>query len=188
MQSPDTIQILLKHIKTGTSREGVLAWKAIRAFPKEYYDENIQKAAKKTLFQLDRRYDSSSRALSVDILLDSESRYPLLEELLNFVVSNDTAFEIRQYTFQKINMIASEDPQFHAKVQDIIKKNPKINNYSGLSPQGLSTALSRRFLTSSSTNGSLVSLQEIKSGIVKRGAVNIVLEKEGVTKELFSVS
>lgn len=188
LQSPKTIPILLKYIHKGTQKEGVLGWKTLRSFPPYMWDESILKSANKACFQLDRAYDSSSRALAVDILLDSKPSDNLLEDLLNFVASNDTAYEIRQYTFQKIKLKSDKDAEFGRRIQIIIKTNPKINNYSGLSPRGLSTALERRFLTSSSSNGSLISLQEIKSGIVKRGIVSINLEREDVANEIFSVS
>lgn len=188
LQSPKTIPILLKYIQKGTPKEGVIAWKALRSFSPTVWDDSILKYANRACFQLDRAYDSSSRALAVDILLDSKPSDNLLEDLLNFVASNDTAYEIRQYTFQKIKLKSDKDVEFGKRVEKIIKSNPRINNYSGLSPRGLSTALERRFLTSSSTNGSLISLQEIKSGIVKRGIVSINLEKEDVANEIFSVS
>lgn len=188
LQSPKTIPILLKYIQKGTQKEGVLAWKALRSFPPTMWDETILKSASKACFQLDRAYDSSSRALAVDVLLDSKPSDNLLDDLLHFVASNDTAYEIKQYTFQKIKLKSDKDADFGQRVQRIVKSNPRINNYSGLSPRGLSTALERRFLTSSSTNGSLISLQEIKSGIVKRGIVSINLEKQDVANEIFSVS
>lgn len=188
LQSPKTIPILLKYIQKGTQKEGVLAWKALRSFPPTMWDDTILKSANKACFQLDRAYDSSSRALAVDILLDSKPSDNLLEDLLNFVASNDTAYEIRQYTLQKIKLKSDKDADFGQRIQRIVKSNKKINNYSGLSPRGLSTALERRFLTSSSANGSLISLQEIKSGIVKRGIVSINLEKENIATEIFSVS
>lgn len=188
LQSPKTIAVLLKYIQKGTQKEGVLAWKALRSFNPIFWDETILKAARKTCFQLDRAYDSSSRVLAIDILLDSKPNDILLQDMLNFVASNETAYEIRQYTLQKIRLISDKNQEFELRVQNIIKSNPKINNYSGLSPRGLSTALERRFLTSSSANGSLISLQEIKSGLVKRGTVSIELGKEDTAKEIFSVS
>lgn len=188
LQSPKSIQNLLKYIQKGTQKEGVHAWKALRSFPSSTWNENVLKAANKALFQLDRIYDSSSRALAIDILLDTEPSDILLEDLMRFVASNDTAYEIRQYTFQRIKLKSDKEATFALRIQKIIKNNPRINNYSGLSPRGLSTALERRFLTSSSVNGSLISLQEIKSGIVKRGIVSIDLEKDKISKEIFSVS
>lgn len=188
LQSPKTIPTLLKFIQKGTQKEGVQAWKALRSFPSSTWNENVLKAANKALFQLDRTYDSSSRALAIDILLDTKPSDFILEDMMKFVALNDTAYEIRQYTFQKIKLKSDKDATFGLRVQKVIKNNPRINNYSGLSPRGLSTALERRFLTSSSVNGSLISLQEVKSGIVKRGIVSIDLEKDDANKELFSVS
>lgn len=188
LQSSNTIPILLNYIQKGTQKEGVLAWNALKSFSPIVLDDTVLNVARKTCFQLDRTYDSSSRALAVDVLLNSNLTDSGLDDLLNFVASNDTAYEIRQYTFQKIKLTSNKNKDFESRVQKIIKSNPKINNYSGLSPRGLSTALNRKFLTSESANGSLISLQEIKSGIVRRGTVSIDLEKDDLTKEIFSVS
>lgn len=188
LRSPKTIPTLLNYIKEGTQKEGVHAWKALRSFPSATWNEDVVKAASKALFQLDRTYDSSSRAIAIDILLDTKPSNTLLEDLMKFVASNDTAYEIRQYTFQKIKLKSDKDTEFGLRIKSIIRGDPNINNYSGLSPRGLSTALERRFLTSSSMNGSLISLQEIKSGIVKRGTVSIELEKDNINMEIFSVS
>lgn len=188
LQSESSIPLLLKYIRTGTMKEGVLAFKALKSFDPKLWNGEVLKAAEKSLFQLDRKYDSSSRTLAADILIESNPNDELLERLLDFLVSNDPAFEIKQYVFQRIKMIAEEDPDFKDRVQGIIRRNDRINNYSGLSPRGLSTALKRHFVKGVSSNGSLVSVQEMKSGIVKRGAVNIVLDKDSSYKELFSVS
>ncbi|KAJ8941576.1 hypothetical protein NQ314_010350 [Rhamnusium bicolor] len=174
LQSKSSVPLLLKYIKDGTQKEGVLSWKAIKSFEPNLWTTDVLEAAMKSLFQLDRRYDSSSRTLAADILIESKPTDELLEDLLNFLLSNDPAFETKQYVFQRIKMIADDDPLFRERVQKIIKKNDKINNYSGLSPRGLSVALTRSFMKSPSSNGSLVSVQEMKSGIVKRGTVNIL--------------
>lgn len=43
-------------------------------------------------------------------------------------------------------------------------------------------------MNTNSVNGSLVTIQEISGGILKRGHVDIVIEANGEEKELFSVS
>ncbi|KAJ8979263.1 hypothetical protein NQ317_012733 [Molorchus minor] len=168
-------------------KEGVLSWKAIKSFDPKWWDKTVLKSAEKSLFQLDRKYDSSSRTLAADILIESQPSDKLLENLLQLVISEEPAYEIKQYTLQRIKMLSDEDPLFKERVLGIIKKNKQLNNYSGLSPRGLSTALKREFLRSPSSNGSLVSIQEIKNGIAKRGTVNVVMQKDGVVREIFSL-
>ncbi|XP_018566345.1 microsomal triglyceride transfer protein large subunit [Anoplophora glabripennis] len=187
LQSESTIPLLLRYIQNGTLKEGVLSFKALKSFDPKLWNSDILRVAERSFFQLDRKYDSSSRTLAADILIESNPSDDLLENLMYFLSSNDPAFEVRQYVFQRIKMIADENPHFKNRVHKIIKRNNKINNYSGLSPRGLSTALKRHFLKSASSNGSLVSIQEIKSGIAKRGTVSVMLDKDGVNNELFSL-
>lgn len=186
LQSPSTIPKLLQIIQTGTGKEEILAWKAVKSFEPTLWSSDLLKQAEKTLLQLDRVHDSSSRTLAVDILLGAEASDLTLETILNFVASNST-YEVRQYVFQSIKMLAEKCEKFNQRVTNIIRNNSRLNNYSALSPRGLSTALTRNIFKGNSVNGSLVSVQEIKSGIVKRGVVDVVLTKEGISKELFTV-
>ncbi|KAG5874385.1 hypothetical protein JTB14_000685 [Gonioctena quinquepunctata] len=187
LKSPKTISILLNYIKKGTAKEAVLAWKAIHSFDSSLWNKDVLNAAEKTVFQLDKRHDSSSRTLAVDILLETRPSDDLLKDMLNILLSPDPAYEIKQYIFQKFRKIADADIGFKQRVERLIKSNEQLNNYSGVSPRGLSIALSRRFLNSRSSNGSLETVQEMKSGIVKRGSIDVVMEKGDITSQLFSL-
>ncbi|KAJ8915951.1 hypothetical protein NQ315_016627 [Exocentrus adspersus] len=187
LQSESSIPHLLKYISNGALKEGALAFKALKSFRPTLWNKDVLKVAEKAFFQLDRKYDSSSRTIAADMLIEADPSDRLLKDLLNFLLSPDAAFEVKQHLFQRIRMVADGNPYFKQRVQDIIRKNDRLNNYSTLAPKGLSTALMRYFLKSPSVNGSLVSIQEIKSGIVKRGTVNLVLDKDGTFSELFSL-
>ncbi|CAG9812767.1 unnamed protein product [Phaedon cochleariae] len=187
LKSQRTLPTLLNYIKTGTLKEGVLAWKAIKSFDSKLWNDDVLITARKSFFQLDRRYDTSSRTLAADILLETDPNDELLSEFLEYLISIDPTYEVKQYVFQKIKMLADANQSMKHRVQQLIRNNSYLNNYHGISPRGLSTSLSRRFLTSSSINGSLVSVQEIKSGIVKRGLIDVVIEKENIHSELFSL-
>lgn len=188
LKSPTTIPTLLNYIKNGSQKEGVLAWKALRSFDAVHWNEDVLKAARKTIFQQDRKYDSSSRTIAADIILESGPSDDTLKDLMGILVSDDPAFEVKQYVLQRIRMIADADPGFEQRIQNVIRGDRRLNNYSALSPRGVSVALARKFMSGPSSNGSLVTVQEMMGGIVKRGAVNVVLEKNDVTKEIFSVS
>ncbi|XP_074032017.1 microsomal triacylglycerol transfer protein [Leptinotarsa decemlineata] len=187
LKSPTTVPILLNYIRNGTSKEGVLSWKALQSFDATLWNEEVLTAAKKTFFQLDRRHDSSSRTFAADILLATKPSDDLLKDMLEFLLTRDPVYEIKQYIFQKIKLIADGNSDFKERVQRLIKSNRKLNNYSGMSPRGLSIALTRRFLTSESSNGSLVTVQEMKSGIVKRGTIDLVMEKGNMASQLLSL-
>lgn len=188
LKSINTVAALLQVLKQDTAKEGVLAMKALRTIKAtELSLEDVLRGATKAFFQIDKKYDTSSRTLAADILLDSYTDQSL-KELIYYLQSNDSCFEVKQYVYQRIQMLIADNATFKDKVQGIIRNDPLLNNYSVLSPRGLSTALRRQFLASSSSNGSLLTVQEINGGIVKRGIVDIVLEKNGERNELFTVN
>lgn len=85
--------------------------------------------------------------------------------------------------------MSDKDPNFGAQVMSIIREeHKKLNNYNGMVQRGLSTAFTRSFLSSPSGNGSLVTVQEIAGGLLKRGRVDVVLDKQGSSQEIFTVS
>jgi microsomal triglyceride transfer protein large subunit len=99
------------------------------------------------------------------------------------------ASQVQQYVLQRINQISDRDPNFSAQVVSIIREDyQKLNNYHVMGQRGLSTALTRSFLSSASGNGSLLAVQEIAGGILKRGLFGIVLETQGTSQEIFTVS
>uniref|UniRef100_A0AAR5PC52 Vitellogenin domain-containing protein n=1 Tax=Dendroctonus ponderosae TaxID=77166 RepID=A0AAR5PC52_DENPD len=182
LQSPTTIPKLISVLENGTLKEEALAWRALKSFGRRYWTENLLKQAEKTLFQLDKAHDTSSRTLAADLLLASDPTDHVLEELLKFVAGQDKNFEVKQYVLQSVLMLADSCPKWQQRVKGIVK-----NNYASLAQKGLSTALRRNIFSGSSVNGSLVSVQEIKGGIVKRGAVDVILDKNGLSKELFTL-
>ncbi|GJQ73200.1 hypothetical protein Trydic_g13582 [Trypoxylus dichotomus] len=183
----EILPTLMDVIKKGSNKEGVLAWKAIRAMDPSNWNEDVLSIAKKTFYQLDKQHDSSSRTLAIDIILASNSDEDTVKDLLYFLLSKDKAFEIKQYVLQQIKMLAEDNPGFRNKVIKILKGDPAINNYHILGQKGLSLALRRKFLDNRSSNGTLLTVQEMSTGIVKRGVVNIMMDKDGVSKEIFSL-
>lgn len=186
LKSYRTIPDLLKIIKEGSLKEGALAWRAIKSISAEERSEDVFNAAVKTFLQLDKKHDSSSRTIALDVILESNPSEATLEDVLAYLLSNDTAFEVKKYTLQSIEMKSSEDDCFRSKIDAVLKQNPRLYNYGVMALKGLSTALSRRVLDAPSVNGSLLSIQEINSGIVKRGVVSAVLSKENFLRESLS--
>ncbi|XP_018321773.1 microsomal triglyceride transfer protein large subunit [Agrilus planipennis] len=187
LKSDTLIPFLLKTIKTGTLKEGSLAWKTIKTLNPSSWNGDVQKAAWRTFFQLDKVHDSSARTIACDVLLESHLSDDALKQLLLFLLHDEQRYEVKQYLWQRIKMIGETDENFNRRVADIIKSNAQLNNYHILAPKGLSTALVRRFLESPSANGSLVAIQEMDSGIVKRGTVDIVLEKNESHQDICSL-
>lgn len=188
MKSENSIPSLLGIVRKGNEKEQVFAWKALRSFEPSLWNDKIIEAAITTFFQLDKKHDSSSRTLALDIILEANPSEEVLRNLIYFLISSCKSFEVQQYLVQSLKMISDKDDEFKQRVLNIIRSDIRLNNYDTLAQKGWSTALRRDFLQSSSSNGSLLTVQEIKGGIVKRGIVNIMMDKDGLSQEIFSVS
>jgi microsomal triglyceride transfer protein large subunit len=110
LKSATTIPVLLKTIANGSPKEGVLAFKALKAMGVSLWDSTVLKAAKRTFLQHDRKHDSSSRTLAVDMLLESQPSDEVIWDLLHYLKLNDSSFEVKQYVMQRLQMLADEDP------------------------------------------------------------------------------
>ncbi|EFA08014.1 microsomal triacylglycerol transfer protein [Tribolium castaneum] len=187
LKSVTTVPLLVKIIEEGTFKEGVLAFKAIKALGPSRWTPDIFRIARKTFLQLDRKYDTSARTLAADILLEAQPGDSLLKDFLHYLKTNDSSVEVKQYVMQRLQMLADEDRNFNQRLSHLIRSDPKLNNYEVLAPYGLSTALKRTFLRSPSSNGSLLTIQEIFGGIVKRGIVNVMMDKDSQSREMFSL-
>lgn len=188
LRSKTSLPTLLEVIANGTPKEGVLAWKAIRAQDHSHWTKSVIESAIKTFFQLDKKHDSSSRTLALEIILESKPSREILRSIAYHLISDDPAFEIKQYVLQMVNMLEDKKPEVARQFYEILAGDRRLNNYNVLAQKGLSIALKRSFLQSPSSNGSLLTVQELHGGIVKRGIVNVVMEKEDISKEIFSVS
>uniref|UniRef100_A0A1B6CB32 Vitellogenin domain-containing protein n=1 Tax=Clastoptera arizonana TaxID=38151 RepID=A0A1B6CB32_9HEMI len=182
----NTIPQLLTYSLRGTRKVNVAAIKTIRSFPKAFWKEPVLKAAEKIYYQIGKRYDSSARTLAVDILLESNPSYEVIRNLLMSLKTPDPSFEVKQYLLQRLYQVKEKNCALSSKMETIIKSE-SLNNYNTLGQRGLSTAFTRSFLEHPSLNGSLSTIQEISSGIVKRGIVDIIVEKDNITNNVFTL-
>ncbi|XP_015186942.1 PREDICTED: microsomal triglyceride transfer protein large subunit [Polistes dominula] len=189
LRSKETIPILLKYATEENRAISVVAWRALTSLPREYITSDVKEAAFKTLYQIGgSRKDSSARTLALDIILDNGPSKDELEELVKFLANTDVAYEIRKYLNQRFEQLSEKNETFARNLKENFNKlQQKINNYNVLAQKGLSTAFSRSFLKSVGSNGSLVTVQEINGGLLKRGTVNVVLETNGQEETMFSL-
>ncbi|XP_049803049.1 microsomal triacylglycerol transfer protein isoform X2 [Schistocerca nitens] len=184
----NTVPVLLQHAVNGTKKTSVTAMKALRSLPSKYWDQTVISLMKRIYFQLDKKYDSSARTLATDILLETNPDKSFLKEILISLTSLDTAYEVKQYLWQRVTQISERDLQFRSLVNEIITEEKRLlKNYHAMALRGLSTAFTRSLFSNPYGNASLVTIQEISSGFLKRGTVDVVLEMNGETKEIFNL-
>lgn len=176
LKSATTIPVLLKHAEKDDTTVSVTAMKALSEFSSDNWTPKMKNQIENIFYQKTKRFDSSARTLALDILFEMRPSLNELRNILGFLKSNDKAFEIKQYLLQKIKMISEQCSEFRGKLSSILKSDDYLNNYNVMGQKGLTTALSRSFSKKPSFNASLVSIQEINSGVLKRGIVDMKIE------------
>lgn len=187
LQSVELIDLLFEYVNHTDRSISVAAMKALRNFPASVWNEKHIQQFEDIFYQKEKRFDSSVRTLALDIVLNSEFSDTQLKKLLSHLKANDRAFEVKKYLFEMIQMLASENAELNEKVQTIIKNDKTLNNYHIIGQKGLTTALSRKYSTRSPFNATLISIQEIFGGILKRGSVDLTIDSPKSKYSYFTV-
>lgn len=189
LKSPNAIPMLLEYAFSDNRAINVAAWRALAALPREAVTDELKTAAMKIFYQIGGpRRDSSARTLALDIILENEPPEEVLRDLVNYLSGRDPAFEVRKYLSQRLVQIAEDDERFAGYLRNVYANGSvRVNNYHSQAQRGLSTAFTRSFLRSLDTNGSLLTVQEINSGLLKRGIVDVVLETNQHRQAMFSL-
>jgi microsomal triglyceride transfer protein large subunit len=166
----------------------VAAMKALRTFPSNFWTSEMKHQFEDIFYQKAKKFDTSARTIALDILLEMKPETGDIVRFLDFLKSSDRTYEVKQYLVQKLKMHAEKCARFNEMLKMALAADPHVNNwniYGGL--KGLSTALTRRFSRSPSFNGSLLSVQEMNSGVLKRGSVDLMIESGDEEFSLFSL-
>lgn len=189
LKSSEAIPTLLKHALSSNKPISVAAWRALAALPRAAINDELKRAAHGVFYQIGGpRRDSSARTLALNIILESEPSEEQLHDLIKYLSSNDPAYEVRKYLSQRLEQIAEKNERFAGFLKKIYATDGvRVNNYNTRVQRGLSTAFARDFLRSPDSNGSLVTVQEVHSGLLKRGIVDVVLEANEHRQAMFSL-
>ncbi|XP_070505375.1 microsomal triacylglycerol transfer protein [Chironomus tepperi] len=176
LQSPDTIRKLMELALREPYQISVGAMKALSRFNKNDLD-GWKKDFKNIFYQISKKFDSSARTIALDILLSLDPDTDDVTDFISFLKSEDPAYEVKQYLVQQLRMLADKCLEFDKLLKLVVKNDPQVYNWNVYGAlKGLSTALTRKFSRNPSFDGSLMSVQEIKGGVLKRGNVDLLME------------
>jgi microsomal triglyceride transfer protein large subunit len=190
LRAPATIETLLEYSTANPYALSVAAMKSIKKFPTVHWNQpNIKKKFENIFYQRFSKFDSSARTIALDILLDLNPRREELRELLEFLKSNDKSFEVKQYLIQKLRLISEKCGKMRKTLKMIGNEEPSLFNWNVYGGQkGLSTVLARDFSGYPSFNGSILSVQEMNGGVLKRGTVDLFVGFQDKKFSIFTVS
>lgn len=179
----ENVPILVNYALTGSRVTSVAAVKTLYFFPKSYWNRNVLKMAENIYYQIYRKYDSTARAVAVDILLEANPDDDSLKNILFSIQSFDQAYETKRYVLERIKQISSVNKQFAETIRKLLNST-NLNNYNFLARKGLSNAMATSLCEYSGVNVMLHSINEVFNGIMKRSIISVDLIKQG---EIFRV-
>lgn len=188
LRSPDTVEKLFNLALNYPYKISVAAMKALKKFSSNHFTPDMKLKLEDIFYQREKKFDSSARTIALDILLELKPETTNIVDFVSFLGSSDRSYEVKQYLIQKLRMAADRCSQFNEMLKMSLEREPKVNNWNVFgSMKGLSTALVRRFSQQPSFNGSLLSIQEMKGGGLKRGTVDLMLRSGSEEMSLFSL-
>uniref|UniRef100_A0A6B2EAW6 Putative microsomal triglyceride transfer protein n=1 Tax=Phlebotomus kandelakii TaxID=1109342 RepID=A0A6B2EAW6_9DIPT len=186
LKSAQTIRLLLDFVLTGQRALSVEAMKALVSMPREYFNTDHVQHFQKIYHQKLKKFDSSVRTMTVEILLDPLFYQSSVKDMIYALKLADD-YEVKQFFVQRLQMDCERNAEFKEFVMQIFHADPTLNNYHVIGSKGLSTALSRKFLVAPSFNSTLISVQEIDRGVLKRGIVDMTFETETSKFSYFTI-
>lgn len=187
LRSPYTVTNLMDLALFQPYQISVMAMKALRQFAPQHL-HGFKKDFKRIFYQYSKRYDTSARTIALDILLDLNPYIDDVKEFIEYLKSEDQGFEVKQYLVQKLRLRAEKCSEFNSLLKEALQNEPKVYNWNSYGAlKGLSTALSRKFSQNPSFNGSMLSVQEIKGGVLKRGTVDMLMHYKEDKFTLFTL-
>lgn len=188
LKAPSTISKLFNFARTVSYKVSTQAVKALKSFPVSFWNTSEFRSKFEDIFyQTYKKFDSSARTLALDILLDLKLNVYELTKLVGYLRSDEKAFEIKQYLLQKLQVNAVTSDYYRHAMRLLVKQDRTLNNYHILGQKGMSTAIMRDFSNAPSFNGSLLSVQEIKDGVLKRGNADVYVQAGEEKFSIFTV-
>lgn len=188
LRSPDTVKTLLHLAVNDCYKISVASLKALKTFKPTDINKEMKTKFEQIFYQQLKMFDTSARTIALDILFSLKLEASDVLKFVNFLASNDRSYEVKQYLLQKLRMSAEQCPQFNEMLKMALRREPQVNNwnvYWGL--KGISTVLVRMFSQQPSFNGSILSVQEMKNGVLKRGNVDLLIRSTDEEMSLFTL-
>lgn len=187
LQSEETVDTLFTYVDNRVRVVAVAAIRALKSFPINIWTSEYVKRLEDIFYQKENKYDSSTRTLALDILLQLNLNETQIEKLVKHLKSDDKSYEVKKYLLEEIRMISEQKDTFKSIVDKIVRNDKTLNNYHITAQKGLSTALSRTYSINSPFNATLTSIQETNNGILKRGIVDLIIQTPEDSYAIFGV-
>ncbi|XP_025199108.1 microsomal triglyceride transfer protein large subunit [Melanaphis sacchari] len=185
LKHPLSIEVLLSFAQHGNRMTSAYAMKTIKMFGPSLWNSRVLKYCNRIFFQLVKEQDSSTRAIALAILLESNPDYDLLKHVIKWLATPGEGYEIKQYALELLKEMANQN-ETSARLLRTVLVRERLNHYGNMAQRGLSSCFSRKFINYNNITGLVKNSQQIYSGVTKRGSVDIALEHENIKYDLCS--
>ncbi|CAG7828228.1 unnamed protein product [Allacma fusca] len=187
LKSKATLPKLFEIIQSSDPKTGVVAMKAVHAFPDPLIAVTFRPTLLKVVQQLGKKYDSSARTLALDILLRNKPTREEVLQILHLLKNHDSQHaEVTTFMWNRVQEFMETNSELAKFVNDIITEEG-LQTYHHLAPKGLSTAFSRTFTSGPSGNTSFSNAIEMSSKILKRSSFDVYIKSSDDSLHLLSL-
>lgn len=119
LRSPDTLDKLLHIAEYFLYKVSLNAMKSLKKFNSEQIPIEWKDRLRRIFLQSRKKFDSSARAIALDLFMNRHLNENDVAELIEFLRSNDNAFEMKQYLIQKLKYQAMRCDEFNRMLMTI---------------------------------------------------------------------
>ncbi|KAL3199567.1 hypothetical protein MRX96_001330 [Rhipicephalus microplus] len=182
---PSTVSTLLYAIRNGGKKSVLTALRALKKIGSEHFNDQVLDALEKVYGQVDRRHDTTARALAAELIFSSSSLRHIERtlELLPRVEAPELATFIASKLFELVDR-TDRVRSFAGKVLS----NSTFGNYYNLAHSGSSATFTKYLTKGEDLNSTYaVNMELIPGGLLKESSLDFNLETEDKTLNLISV-
>lgn len=190
LKSKSTVGLLFDYVQNGKDpKVSVVAMKSLHAMPDAYIEARYRPQLIRIIQQLGRKYDSSVRTMSLDLILRNNPTKQEISEIVGRLLkrlADRQHSEVTTFMWNRIHEFMDSNPALQTMLDEVILEE-SLQNYHYLSPLGLSTAFARTFSSSPSANSSFSNAIEMTGKILKRSSFDVFIQSKNDSLSMFSV-
>lgn len=182
---PSSIKSMLYAIRKGSKKAVLTALRALKQIGNEHLNDEVYDLVEKVYGEVDKRHDSTARALAAELIFLSSS-LGRIERVLQRLPSHD-APELSTFITSKLFELLDHKNQVRLFAGKVLN-NTTVGNYYNLAHGGSSAAFTKYLTKSDDLNSTYgINMELIPGGLLKESSVDVSLETPEESLNLLSV-
>ncbi|CAN7993332.1 unnamed protein product [Ixodes hexagonus] len=182
---PSSIKSMLYAIRKGSKKAVLTALRALKQIGNEHFTDEVYDTVEKVYGEVDKRHDSTARALAAELIFLSSS-IGRIERVLERLPAHD-APELSTFITSKLFELLDQKNQVRSFAGKVLN-NTTVGNYYNLAHGGSSAAFTKYLTKSDDLNSTYgINMELIPGGLLKESSVDVSLETAEESLNLLSV-